>query len=912
MAIKNMKPDDYEAFVRQTKKAMADMVADITAEMKKEGAMKATEAVGVEITPKGNVVLTTSTEGTGPPTVPPNVGGIAAGSVTAKVNKAPSPDPGKKEGEEKDSRKVSKKVTNIFNAKKPHKEDVKAALELLLQKKKVKVTDALHTHANMRKKTVDIPLDLHEKIPSRRAMRHMSYARFAEVGTNEINLTRINKNLPVGLHINKETGDRIMNYYNMCRLTTLELPGFSSLPQSAYDDSEYLLEIRSGSPMDLALALAMKVHCQMLKLIKEVEKSGDEAQHPCHAGPPYPMDEATLQHAYHRAAVNYENGFVRLSLAMSKVEREVLRQQFDEGLTTLLSMAKDYKPRGGSPERDKYLSEIVPAALSNAYMAITKAHKDMDSGPNRLLSVMLDKDHGMFYSPEGSFYSRFTLREVIHNLASQIQGELVKEIAARPVNFESMWGELEAKFSTAPSWQAPKPAVDTWTQRIASSLAVECVYTSPTILPAISAQYIMASLVEDYGVKAFLTHRDKLQAKNGSSYMKSMMSGHNTWEQAAPDFNAFSLRVAEIFSSFFLGEDPPGKTSDDGIGMSLPGIQKKRDKRQERQDRFDKHVDPNGGREEEEESSGLPDPEDLDYQFEDVDPNHMKRETPDYGDLGQDYDAMEEAMREEIIRRQNEDGGDDDSTTLLKAERQTAQYMAKYRNTARSEMAGRPGRPYQRNDDAGPGPCHIREGDMNQSLPGHMIGRKWKSSPIGNIVRSTHRWATDRWIFHERMKGKGVTLLLDASGSMMLRPSDIIKLIQLAPASTFAIYGGNNTHGQVRILARNGMCIDLQDEMEIRPRGDGYVWGGNVVDAPALKWLNDQPRPRIFVSDGWSTGLGNMVSAKVEAMCLAELQKGGIQCARNIDEAIKLTRAIAVGTPDAATLERVLHKNMGA
>jgi hypothetical protein len=38
---------------------------------------------------------------------------------------------------------------------------------------------------------------------------------------------------------------------------------------------------------------------------------------------------------------------------------------------------------------------------------------------------------------------------------------------------------------------------------------------------------------------------------------------------------------------------------------------------------------------------------------------------------------------------------------------------------------------------------------------------------------------------------------------------------------------------------------------------DNWVHAGNVVDGPALQWLSQQKAPRVWVSDGDVTGLGD-------------------------------------------------------
>jgi hypothetical protein len=98
------------------------------------------------------------------------------------------------------------------------------------------------------------------------------------------------------------------------------------------------------------------------------------------------------------------------------------------------------------------------------------------------------------------------------------------------------------------------------------------------------------------------------------------------------------------------------------------------------------------------------------------------------------------------------------------------------------------------------------------------------------------------------------TLLIDRSGSMreQITHERIMDVLLHAPAATIGLYGGEpgNQSGTLLIVARNGMHVGK--EILNKLNNDG-----NVVDGPALQWLSRQKLPRIWVSDGGVTGIGD-------------------------------------------------------
>ena len=120
--------------------------------------------------------------------------------------------------------------------------------------------------------------------------------------------------------------------------------------------------------------------------------------------------------------------------------------------------------------------------------------------------------------------------------------------------------------------------------------------------------------------------------------------------------------------------------------------------------------------------------------------------------------------------------------------------------------------------------------------------RDYRPSDYGYNPKYINRWCVDKKIFKQKLNVKGGTILIDASGSMNFSGEDILEIMKLLPAVNIAMYNGSYNHGDLRIIAKNGMRVD-----------DRYLENhsgkGNVVDGPALEWLSTMPARRIWVSD---------------------------------------------------------------
>lgn len=163
--------------------------------------------------------------------------------------------------------------------------------------------------------------------------------------------------------------------------------------------------------------------------------------------------------------------------------------------------------------------------------------------------------------------------------------------------------------------------------------------------------------------------------------------------------------------------------------------------------------------------------------------------------------------------------------------------------------------------------------------------RRKKSAFYGPHFRSPMRLMTDGKAFQKKIKVPGGTVLIDASGSMSLTPEEIRQLLECAPAATVACYDGNHDDGVLKILAKDETRVEERDI-----RGDAS--GSNIIDGPALTWLAEQEGPRIWVSDGWVTGIGDAHHPNLVDECLATCLGARISRLDGFDEALEFFQSI--------------------
>lgn len=115
----------------------------------------------------------------------------------------------------------------------------------------------------------------------------------------------------------------------------------------------------------------------------------------------------------------------------------------------------------------------------------------------------------------------------------------------------------------------------------------------------------------------------------------------------------------------------------------------------------------------------------------------------------------------------------------------------------------------------------------------------------GVVPRRMDRYAIDHSVFllkkRDRISG---TVLIDNSGSMAFTENHLLGMIKKMPFGTIAYYSGDGSSGTLVIAGKNGRSISNIDS----------YGRGNIIDAPAIKWLMSQPAPRYYIGDGGMTG----------------------------------------------------------
>lgn len=160
----------------------------------------------------------------------------------------------------------------------------------------------------------------------------------------------------------------------------------------------------------------------------------------------------------------------------------------------------------------------------------------------------------------------------------------------------------------------------------------------------------------------------------------------------------------------------------------------------------------------------------------------------------------------------------------------------------------------------------------------------WRAVDHGTVPRAWHRWPVDAAVFAERVRRGGPgAILVDMSGSMSLRAADVGTALARLPALTLATYSGSGDRGVLRIVARDGRRVD--DRLLGPPAGHG-----NIVDGPALEWLAGQAAPRVWVSDGHATGVGDQGTTGNAELCARLCRGARIRRVRTLAAALAAVR----------------------
>jgi hypothetical protein len=190
--------------------------------------------------------------------------------------------------------------------------------------------------------------------------------------------------------------------------------------------------------------------------------------------------------------------------------------------------------------------------------------------------------------------------------------------------------------------------------------------------------------------------------------------------------------------------------------------------------------------------------------------------------------------------------------------------------------------PGDERDAVEPGRLAVKAAPLTVPLrPGLGGGRGWRASSEGSVVRYLARWPVDGAVFRRRARRSGGSVLVDNSGSMGLELADLDRLLLATPhGMRVAIYSGSGAEGELRVVA-DGV-------RRAAPEHLARFGGGNVVDLPALEWLARQPLPRLWVSDGGVTGVGDRGSLVLKQRCAALCQRARIRRVAKLDAAVAL------------------------
>lgn len=130
----------------------------------------------------------------------------------------------------------------------------------------------------------------------------------------------------------------------------------------------------------------------------------------------------------------------------------------------------------------------------------------------------------------------------------------------------------------------------------------------------------------------------------------------------------------------------------------------------------------------------------------------------------------------------------------------------------------------------------------------------------------------DGQAFRFLKKGQGGTVLIDCSGSMGLRAEHLAQILVHAPHAIVAGYGSKpyyEGYGILTIAAKRGRVTTSELLREA-------IGSGNIVDGPALEWLARQKPPRVWISDGLVTGVGDLGAPNLSVEAFAIAKSAGV------------------------------------
>jgi hypothetical protein len=120
---------------------------------------------------------------------------------------------------------------------------------------------------------------------------------------------------------------------------------------------------------------------------------------------------------------------------------------------------------------------------------------------------------------------------------------------------------------------------------------------------------------------------------------------------------------------------------------------------------------------------------------------------------------------------------------------------------------------------------------------------------------------------------------------MNLPMDAVLDFSERVPAVTLAAYAGrpnDDRHGVLAILVNNGRRVSSGTDLS------QLLGKGNIVDGPALRWLAEQPEPRIWVSDGIVTGVGDQQAAALHREAIELVATAQIERVSDLETALAL------------------------
>lgn len=152
-----------------------------------------------------------------------------------------------------------------------------------------------------------------------------------------------------------------------------------------------------------------------------------------------------------------------------------------------------------------------------------------------------------------------------------------------------------------------------------------------------------------------------------------------------------------------------------------------------------------------------------------------------------------------------------------------------------------------------------------------------RKSDIGAVFKHPHRYCTDKAVFESTSsKHGGVTVLIDASGSMSLSVEEVQEILDEAEGATVASY----SKGTMYILAKDQYRVD-----KIPSQG-----GANGIDGPALEWLASKHGEKIWVSDGRVNGRSS--GENLSLQCKEIVEENSIHHVADTGSGASLLRAL--------------------